>query len=110
LTEKPCSLTFFLPLFIGGQRLIPGILILWLYPSAAKRLISLCLENLRTHLVAYESFLPAANLPLSGVAKRSVFVVDRYGVIQYSESSDNPKQLPDLDAIRAKLAELQKSQ
>ena len=56
--------------------------------------------------VAYESFLPSANLPLHGVAKRSAFVIDRNGVIQYSESSDNPKELPNFQAIEQKLKEL----
>ncbi len=58
--------------------------------------------------VAYESFLPAKNLGQAGVAKRSAFIVDAAGVIQYSESSDNPGDLPDFAAIRAKLAELNK--
>jgi glutaredoxin-dependent peroxiredoxin len=60
----------------------------------------------RGYGVAYDSFLPEANLPLSGVAKRSAFIVDRNGVIQYAESSDNPKQLPNFGAIQAKLKEL----
>jgi glutaredoxin-dependent peroxiredoxin len=60
----------------------------------------------RAYGVAYDSFLPEANLPLSGVAKRSAFIIDRNGVIQYAESSDNPKQLPNFGAIQAKLKEL----
>jgi glutaredoxin-dependent peroxiredoxin len=56
--------------------------------------------------VAYESFLPSRNLPMGGVAKRSAFVIDRNGMIQYAESSDDPKQLPDFKAIKAKLSEL----
>ncbi len=60
----------------------------------------------KSYGVAYDSFLPAANLPMGGVAKRSAFVIDRQGVIHYSESSDNPKQLPNFGAIQAKLKEL----
>jgi glutaredoxin-dependent peroxiredoxin len=60
----------------------------------------------RAYDVAYTSFLPKANLPLAGVAKRSAFVIDRDGVVQYSESSDDPKVLPNFDAIEAKLKEL----
>ena len=56
--------------------------------------------------VAYDSFLPDLNLPMGGVAKRSAFIIDQDGAIQYAESSDNPKQLPDFDAIKAKLGEL----
>jgi peroxiredoxin len=43
---------------------------------------------------------------MAGVAKRSAFIVDRSGVVQYAESSDDPKQLPDFAAIQARLSEL----
>jgi len=56
--------------------------------------------------VAYESFLPQLNLPMGGVAKRSAFVVDKGGVIRFAESSDNPKELPDFEAIKATLSKL----
>ena len=56
--------------------------------------------------VAYDSFLPAKNLDMGGVAKRSAFVVDREGVIRYAESNDDPGQLPNFDAIRQVLAQL----
>lgn len=60
----------------------------------------------RAYGIAYDAFLPEKNLGQSGVAKRSAFIVDKSGVIQYAESSDNPGQLPNFDAIKAKLAEL----
>lgn len=56
--------------------------------------------------VAYASFLPEKNLTMGGVPKRSAFIVARDGSIAYAESSDNPGQLPDFAAIKAKLAEL----
>jgi peroxiredoxin len=56
--------------------------------------------------VAYDSFLPQINLGMAGVAKRSAFVIDKNGVIQYAESNDDAKQLPNFDRIKAKLAEL----
>lgn len=56
--------------------------------------------------VDYSSFLPDKNLTMGGVPKRSAFIVDKDGVIQYAESSDNPGDLPDFDAIKAKLKEL----
>lgn len=56
--------------------------------------------------VAYDAFLPDKNLLMGGVPKRSAFIIDKAGVIQYSESSDNPGELPDFDAIQAKLKEL----
>jgi glutaredoxin-dependent peroxiredoxin len=56
--------------------------------------------------VAYESFPPNTQLPLSGVAKRSAFVIDRNGLVQYAESSDNPRELPNFKTIELKLKEL----
>ena len=56
--------------------------------------------------VVYDSFLPQKNLGMSGVPKRSAFIVDKNGVIQYAESNDDPGKLPNFDNIKAKLAEL----
>ncbi len=56
--------------------------------------------------VAYDSFLPAKNLPMGGVPKRSAFIVDKEGIVQYSESSDNPGELPDFTTIKATLGQL----
>lgn len=42
-------------------------------------------------------------LGFKGVSKRSAFVIDESGKIIYSESSDNPKEMPDFDAIKAAL-------
>lgn len=53
--------------------------------------------------VAYDSFLPEKNLPMGGVPKRSAFVIDGEGIVRYAESSDNPGQLPDFDAIKEAL-------
>ena len=63
-------------------------------------------EVTKSYDVAYESFLPQMNLPMGGVSKRSVFIIDRDGVIQYAESKDDARELPDFDKIKAKLAEL----
>ena len=42
-------------------------------------------------------------LGFKGVAKRSAFVVDTDGRILYSESSDDPKKLPNFESIKAVL-------
>jgi glutaredoxin-dependent peroxiredoxin len=55
--------------------------------------------------VMYDSFLPP-NLGMGGVPKRSAFIVDRNGVIQYAESNDDARELPNFDKIKAKLGEL----
>ncbi len=41
---------------------------------------------------------------LKGVSKRSAFVIDSDGVIQFSSSSDDPAVLPDFEAIKAALS------
>jgi peroxiredoxin len=56
--------------------------------------------------VMYDSFLPQLSLGMAGVAKRAAFIIDKNGVIQYAESNDDAKQLPNFDNIKAKLAEL----
>jgi glutaredoxin-dependent peroxiredoxin len=40
-------------------------------------------------------------LGFKGVAKRSAFVIDKKGVIQFASVSDDPKVVPDFGAIKA---------
>ena len=56
--------------------------------------------------IAYESFHPEKNLTMGGVPKRSAFVIDPNGIIQYAESNDDPSKLPSFEEIKSKLAEL----
>jgi peroxiredoxin len=56
--------------------------------------------------VMYDSFLPQMSLGMGGVPKRSAFIIDKNGVIQYAESNDDARELPNFDGIKAKLAEL----
>ena len=60
----------------------------------------------REYGVAYDSFLPQMNLGMAGVPKRSAFIIDKSGVIQYAESREDARELPDFNKIKAKLAEL----
>ena len=56
--------------------------------------------------IAYDAFLPEKNLTMGGVAKRSAFVIDGNGVVQYAEVNDSPGDLPNFDAIKAALGSL----
>jgi peroxiredoxin len=56
--------------------------------------------------VTYDSFLPQAGLGFTGVAKRSAFLIDRDGVIQYSEVLEDARELPNFDRIKSRLAEI----
>ena len=51
--------------------------------------------------VAYDQFLPAKNLIMGGVPKRSAFVIDKAGIVQYAEVNDSPGDLPDFEAVKA---------
>jgi peroxiredoxin len=114
-TTEMCNLSPELPNYAGMNAAVYGISgdnpfaqEAW----AKKENISVTLLSDYEHKVAkqydvmYDSFLPQINLGMSGVPKRSAFVVDRNGVIQYAESNDDAKALPDFDKIKAKLAEL----
>jgi peroxiredoxin len=51
---------------------------------------------------AYDVLYPEL-IGFKGISKRSAFVIDESGVIVYSESSDDPHQLPDFNAIQRAL-------
>ncbi len=53
--------------------------------------------------VAYEQFLPEANLIMGGVAKRSAFVIDKTGVVRFIDIKDHPKDLPDFEGVKLTL-------
>jgi peroxiredoxin len=55
---------------------------------------------------AYGTLLPDL-LGLGSVSARAAFVVDKQGVIQYSEQTPTPKDLPNFNALKAALAKLQ---
>lgn len=57
-------------------------------------------EVSRAYGVLDEDFLPG-KLGFAGVAKRSAFVVSEAGEIVYAWSSDDPKQLPSFEEIKA---------
>ena len=58
-------------------------------------------EAMTAYDVVYDDFFG-----LRGVAKRSVFVVDREGIIRYAWVTDDADELPDLAAVRSVLAGL----
>src|SRR5437660_2842431 len=114
-TEEMCSTTKDLPSYNGMNAVVYGISgdnpfaqEAW----AKKQRIDVTLLSDYEHEVAkeygvvYDSFLPQINLGMGGVPKRSAFIIDKNGVIQHAESNDDPKQLPDFDKIKAKLADL----
>ena len=45
---------------------------------------------------------------MRGVSKRSAFIIDRQGIVQYAQVLENAGQQPDFEAIQVKLRELTK--
>ena len=43
---------------------------------------------------------------IGSAAARAAFVIDKQGVIQYSEQTPSPKELPNFQAIKAKLGQI----
>ena len=54
---------------------------------------------------AYGVLLPDL-IGLGAVSARAAFVIDKNGVVQYSEQTATPKELPNLEAVRAALGKL----
>lgn len=55
---------------------------------------------------AYGSFYENWGMEMKGVSKRSAFVIDREGVIQYVEILEDAGQVPDFSAIQSTLEKL----
>jgi peroxiredoxin len=67
--------------------------------------ITLASDLNKTTARAYDVIFPM----LAGVgdtSARAAFVIDKNGVVQYSEQTPTPKDLPNFDAIKAALAKL----
>lgn len=55
---------------------------------------------------AYDSLMETFAFDMKGVSKRSAFIIDKEGVIQYAEILDNVGELPDFKAIQQTLDNL----
>jgi glutaredoxin-dependent peroxiredoxin len=55
---------------------------------------------------SYDSLYEKFGFEMLGVSKRSAFLIDKEGIVQYAEVLENAGDVPDFAAIEAKLAEL----
>jgi len=62
-------------------------------------------EASRAYHTIYEMF----GYNMKGVSKRSAFVIDAEGIVQYAEVLDNASEVPDFPGIRAVLEHLKNS-
>src|SRR5436190_412263 len=67
--------------------------------------ITLCSDLNKKTAEAYGTLLPDLN-GLGAVSARAAFVIDKDGVIQYSEQTPTPKELPNFNTIKETLANL----
>jgi glutaredoxin-dependent peroxiredoxin len=58
---------------------------------------------------AYDSLYENFGYGMKGVTKRSAFVIDREGIVQYAEVLEDASRVPDFQAIRDTLNRLPKS-
>jgi peroxiredoxin len=62
----------------------------------------------KTAATAYEAIYPEFVAGMKGVAKRSAFVIDGEGVLQYAEVLESAGNLPNFEAIKAALSDISK--
>ncbi len=55
---------------------------------------------------AYGSLYEMFGLNMKGVSKRSAFVIDKEGIVQYAEVLENASETPNFDNIKASLSSL----
>jgi peroxiredoxin len=56
----------------------------------------------------YDSIYEMFGYNMKGVSKRSAFVIDKNGIVQYAEVLEDASKIPDFDAINATLEALDK--
>lgn len=107
-TQEMCDLSQGLPAYEEVNAAVYGISVDSPFSQEAwaqKENISIpLLSDFNKDVAAAYDVLFEELLGFKGVAKRSAFVVDEAGKVLYSESSDDPKQLPDFDAIKQALS------
>ena len=109
-TKEMCDVTAGLGAFAGLGADVIAVSVDSPFAQAAwaakeKITITLASDLNKTVTKAYDVVFPM----LAGVgdtSARAAFVIDKHGVIQYSEQTPTPKDLPNFDAVKAALAKL----
>jgi peroxiredoxin len=109
-TKELCDLTAGLAAYAGLNADIIGVSVDSPFAQEAwarqeKIGITLASDLNKTTVKAYNVVYPM----LAGVgdtAARAAFVIDKNGIVQYSEQTPTPKDLPNFEAVKAALAKL----
>jgi glutaredoxin-dependent peroxiredoxin len=75
------------------------------WAAKEKIAITLCSDLNKKTAEAYGTLLPDL-IGLGSVSARAAFVIDKDGVVQYSEQTPTPKELPNFSAIKETLGKL----
>ena len=109
-TQELCDITAGLSTYSGLNAEVIGISVDSPFAQEAwaqkeKIGITLASDLNKETTKAYDVLFPG----LAGIgdtSARAAFVIDKNGVIQYAEQTATPKDLPNFEAVKAKLAEL----
>jgi peroxiredoxin len=109
-TKEMCDITAGLNSYSGLNAEVIGVSVDSPFSQEAwaqkeKIAITLCSDLNKETAKAYGVLLPDL-LGLGAVSARAAFVIDKNGVIQYSEQTPTPKELPNFNTIRDTLASL----
>ena len=109
-TQEMCDITAGLNAYSGVNADVIGISVDSPFAQEAwaqkeKIGVTLCSDLNKKTADAYGTLLPDLN-GLGSVSARAAFVVDKSGVVQYSEQTPSPKELPNFKAIKETLAKL----
>jgi glutaredoxin-dependent peroxiredoxin len=109
-TQELCDITSGLNAYAGLNADVIGISVDTPFAQEAwaqkeKIGITLASDLNKTTIKSYNVVFPM----LAGIgdtAARAAFVIDKQGIVQYSEQTPTPKDLPNFEAVRATLAKL----
>lgn len=109
-TKELCSVRDNIGLFNNSEAVILGISVDSLYTLAKykeeQRLNFQLLSDFNKEVsAAYGSLYPTFGFEMHGVSKRSAFIIDRGGVVQYAEVLENASEIPDFEAIEKTLVQ-----
>jgi peroxiredoxin len=109
-TQEMCDVTAGLNAYSGLNAEIIGISVDSPFAQEAwaqkeKIGFTLCSDLNKKTVEAYGTLLPDL-LGLGSVSARAALVIDKNGVVQYSEQTPTPKDLPNFNAIKDTLAKL----
>ena len=109
-TQEMCDLTAGLGAYTGLNADVIGVSVDSPFAQEAwaqkeKIGITLASDLNKKTAEAYGTLLPDL-MGLGAVSARAAFVIDKAGVVQYSEQTPTPKELPNFNAIKETLAKL----